>query len=291
MTGFGRAESESNGISFVVEVRSVNHRFLDVKIKMPRNLSGMEGSIKTLVKNTFRRGRIDLSVAVTGLKSSQDQIHVDWALVERHIALHQELCERFEHVKLGVSSETLLKAPGVMSSSERDEAQLAEEDLIDGVESALSKLVEMRQVEGVNMRAALLDLLAEIETSAGRLDKFAASQVEEQQSRLRERLSGLTQGLELELQQRLLIEVAILADKLDIREELDRLNSHFSQFREILLDESLDSCGRRLDFLCQEIFREINTTGSKCHMIEITQLTIEMKTLLERMREQVQNLE
>ena len=89
MTGFGRAESESNGISFVVEVRSVNHRFLDVKIKMPRNLSGMEGSIKTLVKNTFRRGRIDLSVAVTGLKSSQDQIHVDWALVERH-TLHQK---------------------------------------------------------------------------------------------------------------------------------------------------------------------------------------------------------
>ena len=141
------------------------------------------------------------------------------------------------------------------------------------------------------MRAALLDLLAELEACASRLDKFAESQVEDQQSRLQERLSGLTQGLESELQQRLLIEVAVLADKLDIREELDRLNSHFSQFRGILLDESLDSCGRRLDFLCQEIFREINTTGSKCHMIEITQLTIEMKALLERMREQVQNLE
>ena len=147
----------------------------------------------------------------------------------------------------------------------------------------------MRQVEGVNMRAALLDLLAELETSAGRLDKFAASQVEEQQSRLRERLSGLTQGLELELQQRLLIG-AILADKLDIGKNL--IGSTLTLVSsEILLDESLDSCGRRLDFLCQEIFREINTTGSKCHVIEITQLTIEMKTLLERMREQVQNLE
>jgi len=211
--------------------------------------------------------------------------------VQTYWSLHKEIEERLEGVVLSGTTGEVLRAPGVLSLGEREDEPLCEDDVISAIENALARLCEMRASEGENMGQVLSELLGELESHHLMLGKYAQNQVEVQKEKLEERIRLLTPEIGGAVQERLLIEVAILADKLDITEELDRLESHFLQFREILSTPGTEPCGRRLDFLCQEMLREVNTTGSKCQMVEITKLTIEMKTLLERVREQVQNLE
>ena len=291
MTGFGRSEGVSNGLGFTVEVRSVNHRYLDVKGRLPKYLSPLEPKLKGLVRPFAQRGRVDVQVVVTGNLTSSSGGHIDLeaaaSFIEYHKRLNRELGAEYR-----CTTSDLMKAPGVFLAEQASESrELEVEDVEEVLQEALRKLLVMREKEGVHLEKAMEDLLHQGIAYRKELVALAEKQTALHRDKLKSRIQDAIGELDQTQNARLMIEVGILAERLDVQEELDRLSSHFEQFLAICGQDSTEAVGRRLDFLCQEIVREINTTASKAQSIEITQITIELKTLMERVREQVQNVE
>jgi len=290
MTGFGASASPQAGggagSSFRVEIRAVNNRFRELIVKLPRSLMALEEPIKQIVAAEVVRGRVEVFVQSEGQPVGQ-KLAVNRGLAEQYLAALTELKDG-----LGLSGEPDLRfvagLPGVIGLGEDKpdlEAVLAE--LQPALEAALAGLVKMRRSEGQRLVQDIRERLEAVDEFRRQLEGLAQGLVAEAQERVRERLEALI-GQEVE-PQRLAQEAGILADKLDVTEELVRLASHLSQFRGYL--DQGGAVGRRLDFLCQEMFREINTIGSKANRAEASQLVVETKAELEKIREQVQNLE
>jgi uncharacterized protein (TIGR00255 family) len=288
MTGFGAAEGRVGKARVAVEVRSVNHRFFSASLKLPGALARWEGEVREALRRGVSRGHVTLT-ARAERSETQAAATIDEARLAAYVATLRELQQRHElagEVDLG----TLLRLPDVVAARGEEEDQGSAEELIAIVDRAVLALGAMREQEGARLVAFLEDRLAVIESAAGRLAARAPVRTIEQRDRLREAVRELAGGVSID-EGRLAQEIAILADRLDVQEELERFRSHLSAFRGALHAGSVDGVGKRLGFVLQEMLREANTTGSKANDVELTRDVLIIKEELERAREQVENLE
>jgi uncharacterized protein (TIGR00255 family) len=290
MTGFGRGEVTGQGVTVAVEARSVNHRHLDVVLRLPPTLSALEGPARRLVQSRLERGRVEVAVQlVRPAGQSAQQVRVDTALARRYLEEARALA-----AELGVPPEPslswLLDQPGVLVLEEAalPDAQVLEPLLLESVGKALDELVARRTTEGAGLASGLLglahELSAEVATMSGRAPVAAARRAE----RLRERVRALLGDVPVD-EARILTEVAMWAQKTDITEELTRLRVHLDEFAQML--DKGGPVGRAFDFLIQELHREVNTVAAKADDLELSQAALAAKGIIEKMREQVQNLE
>lgn len=291
MTGFGRATRELEGIGLEVEARSVNHRHLDLRIRLPRGLADQETRLKQRVQGRLSRGKVDITVSLA-MGASESSLEIDEGIASQYVAAAGRL--RAAHdlgAPLDVSS--LLALPGVTRLVETEaEAESLLAPLDEAIDEAISALLAMRASEGESLAAEFEGRLATVTGLADAFEARAGEVVEVAKQRLRKRTEQIEREVGLMDEARLHQEIVIAADRLDITEELVRLRSHVDQFRETLASAGADApVGRRLDFLLQELGREANTVGSKASDAPLAQDVVELKTELERIREQVQNVE
>jgi len=289
MTAFGRGEKSHGGRNWTVEIRSVNHRFCDIKIRLPRKLSGLEEAIKREVSAAFTRGHIEVTVNCDGNEEGNYQLRADLHMARQyHLCLQEIISDLGLNTQPDLATIAAYREVIVSESQAENLDEVWTDGLAPALAAALTACQQMRQAEGNHLRADLLSRLAFIATAAGKIEAMVPQLRADRESNMRERLTTLLHGVDLD-PQRLAQEVAIMADKADVTEELVRLRSHISQFGKFLDQD--EAVGRRLDFLLQEFLREINTIASKIVNAEIAHLGVELKNELEKMREQVQNLE
>ena len=288
MTGFGRAEGVVLGRETVVETRSVNNRFRDVLIRMPKSFNALEDTIKKLAAEYVTRGRLEIYIQLGEPAERQKRLKLDLELARTY---HELLVELKNELNLAgdVTLEKMTEYRDIIQYEE-EKTDLDEfmASLKPVIQEALDNLVKMRQTEGNTLAEDFDSRLNDLRQWVAEIDSRRGVVLEETRTKLQNRIETLTQGVDLD-EQRLAQEVAFLIDRGDITEELVRLGSHFDQFRSHLAAD--EAVGRRLDFLLQEINREVNTIGSKSSDVNITRLVVDIKTELEKIREQVQNVE
>jgi uncharacterized protein (TIGR00255 family) len=292
MTGFGRSSFQLVGVAFDVEVRSVNHRYLDARVRLPRLLAALEGEVRARIQGRFARGKVDLSVTGPGGGVPTPRLEIDLEAAREYLRVAQELSEG-GRVAGTLDVGTLLSLPGVSRLAEPEvPAEALREALFDAVDTALEALDAMRAAEGGALERDLLERAARVDALAASLQERAGVVQEAVRERLRRRAEQLGQETGLRDETRLHQEIVIAADRLAVSEEIVRLRSHVQQFRRIVGEGgSGKPVGRRLDFLLQEFGREANTIGSKGCDAPIAYQIVELKTEIERLREQVQNVE
>ena len=287
MTGFGRSRKETGGREMTVEVKSVNHRFLDIACRMPRSVSYLEETARSIISGQLVRGHIDVYVAYQNNRDDTKEIILDLPLASAYKTAFNQLREELK-LDSSITIEDYIQIPGIIKVVEKEDDQAAIKSLFEETLSeALLQLTEMRKLEGMSLSRDLLLKLNRIEVLKEQIEKLAPSVIASYRTRLKARLTDLLAGNIDE--NRFETEVAIFADRCAIDEELVRLKSHIQQMR-VLLDGD-EAAGRKMDFLVQELNREINTIGSKASDGEIAKYVVEAKGEIEKFREQVQNLE
>lgn len=288
MTGFGRGEAETKGRRWTVEIRCVNHRYLDLKLKLPNGYAGLEEQVRKHVSNVLTRGRVDVILSVSGDFSDLQEVEVNSSLA---ITYRDALARLAGQLALqdDTSLSRLASYSDVLTLKQRSEDL---DDVWPSMEKALLEALtacdQMRSEEGEAMAADLQERLDQFAAVIQQIEKRIPELLKEREEKLQERLEKLLGNIQLD-PQRLAQEVAILADKTDVTEEIVRLNSHINQFRSFLTSE--EATGRKIDFLLQEFLREVNTMASKINDADIAHLTVSLKAELEKMREQIQNIE
>jgi uncharacterized protein (TIGR00255 family) len=289
MTGFGRSELQSGDHTCKVEIRSVNNRFLDVKTRLPRNFSALEFDLKKRIKDKCSRGSIDVSISFQRdeTDSSGSEIRPNLELASQYLGAFKLLRD-----KLGLTGEidinTILPLKDVIQHEPLALSNGIEELITNATEAAMDQLIEMRDEEGKHLEKEILELLNEVEKQKDLIKPRQSIMVTQYRDRLNERIKSLTEGIAID-PARLDQEVALLAERCDITEEITRLESHLSHFRQLVQSE--EPMGRKLEFLIQEFNREANTIGSKTLDIEVSRSSIEIKSALEKIREQLANIE
>jgi uncharacterized protein (TIGR00255 family) len=288
MTGFGRGELEKDGRVWTAEVRCVNNRYLDLKMKLPRGYALFEEKIRKKVAETYLRGRVDLFLSVSGDFSDLQKVKVNVPLAEGYRNALQFLSGQFglENV---ITTQMLAAYPDVLVREQKDEDLIVLWELVEKViDAALESCDTMRAQEGKVLAADLMTRLYFFENTIANIEKNIPELLEQRLKSLQERLEKLLVNVQLD-PARLAQEVAVMADKTDVTEEIVRLRCHIGQFTLFLREES--GIGRKLDFLIQEFLREVNTLASKINDAAVAHLTVDLKSELEKMREQVQNIE
>ncbi len=287
MTGFGAAEGDVGGAHVLVEVRSVNHRFFSPSIKLPGAYTRWEGEVREALRKSVGRGHVTLTARVDQRTVSGGRI--DEAMFASYVSKLLELQQRY-----GLNGDldvgTILRLPDVISSNDGEESEGSASELVAIVDRAAAALDVMRRSEGERLTEYLSDRLAVVEQAIDRIAARAPDRLVEQRDRLRESVKELAGGVAVD-DQRLAQEIAIMADRLDVSEEISRFRSHVRAFRASLGDGAADGVGKRMGFLLQEMLREANTTGSKANDTSMLQDVLLIKEELERIREQVENLE
>ncbi|MGG3466612.1 YicC/YloC family endoribonuclease [Neobacillus pocheonensis] len=287
MTGFGRGKTESGSYSVNVEVKTVNHRFCEMNIRMPRQLLKIEDKIKKKLNQHIRRGRVEVYVSLEGEGAVTRKVHVDWKLIEEYYQFIKEARSKFK-IEGNVSLQDLLNRTDLIHIEESEAGNEDLENLVlAATEEAVILLKQMRMAEGEEIKKDLIAIISQLEAIVFELQKFAPLVVQSYKDRLTKRMLEFVNG-QLD-ETRILTEIAVFADKADINEEMTRLKSHIQQFLQTLTDQ--EPIGRKLDFLVQEMNREANTIGSKANDSNIAKMVVEMKSLLEKLKEQVQNIE
>jgi uncharacterized protein (TIGR00255 family) len=288
MTGFGAADGALGDARASVEIRTVNHRFFSPNLKLPSALSRWENEIREVLRQKIARGHVTLTLRVDRAVGTGPVIN-EARLVEYAVALRE--IQRSHSLGGEVDLATLLRLPDVVASSGETEMDAGVgEALVALVNKAVDNLTSMRRAEGAQLAAFLIERVAAVETRLARVEKRAPIRLKEQHERVTRTVSELIGGAGAD-PQRIAQEIAILADKLDVAEELDRFRSHLAAFRETAESRSSDPVGKRLGFILQEMVREANTIGSKASDAQIQEDVIAIKEELERIREQVENLE
>lgn len=288
MTGYGRAEILFDTKRVVVEMKSVNHRFADINIKLPRIYSFLEEKIREEVKHFAARGKIDVFIMIDDFREDGKQIQVDMALAGQYKKAVDALSETFA-LQNDLTAGQLARFPDIFQIDKTEEDHdVIWREVQQTLHEAGENFLQMRQREGERIGKALLECGKRIQTVVQQIEALAPAAVQEYQQRLREKIVELTQQQDID-ETRLLTEVAIYADKLCTDEEITRLKSHLEELDHLLhLEEPV---GRKLDFLIQEMNREVNTIGSKCNQIDIAKLVVDTKSEIEKLREQIQNIE
>ena len=289
MTGYGKGERSNNDFKIKAELKSVNHRYLDITVKLPRYLIYLEESIKKLVKERLGRGKVDVFINLDFESLSSLEVKVDIPLA---MSFKQALSDLKEQLQLDDSIRlgNILSIPDVIRTEKRDLDEASVWETLKGaLESALDQISSMREAEGLQLKLDMLGKLNVIEGIVEEVRSRSPRVVEEYKKKLNDRVQSLLEDPSVIDQDRLALEVAIYADKSSIDEELTRMNSHIGQFRAIVDEEG--AVGRKLDFLIQEFNREVNTMGSKSSDSIIVNKVVELKSEIEKIREQVQNIE
>ena len=288
MTGFGRAKLEVNDRIYTIEIKSVNHKYNDISVKLPRNLSYLEDKIKKEVNNNTSRGKIDILVTFENYSESGKRIIINHELAQKYIEELKKVAKEND-IKDEIYVTEIAKMPDVLTlKNDEDEESTIEAEVLQGLKEAISNFVQMRQAEGNRIKEDLERRIQDVESNIEKISEHSTGLIEEYIVKLEERIKEILK-VDVVDQARLATEVVIYADKCSIEEELTRLKSHVTGFKSLLKEEN--PVGKKIDFLLQEMNREINTTGSKSGCIEITNLVIQVKTQLEDIREQIQNIE
>lgn len=287
MTGFGRSKKESGSISVNVEVKTVNHRFCEFNIRMPRQLLKIEDKLKKKLTQHIRRGRVEVYVSIEGESAVTRKVHVDWNLIDEYYQFIKQAREKY-NIDGTLTLQDLLNRSELIHIEESEIGNEELENLVlTASEEAVILLKQMRTAEGEELKKDLRASLSQIEVNLLQLQQHAPIVAKVYQERLVKRMQEFINGQVDET--RILTEVAVFADKVDINEEITRLKSHIGQFIHTLNDQ--EPIGRKLDFLVQEMNREANTIGSKANDANIAKKVVEIKSLLEKLKEQVQNIE
>lgn len=287
MTGFGRGVSQTEYFQLTIEIRSVNHRFLEVSSRFPKEWMEAEVAAKKQIQQKLSRGKLDVSVNVQDSKQSTQQIAINWPLVEAYKQAREELQQQVPLQKEWAMSELLSIDGAVTIEKIEVPQQHIAQAVYEAVEEALHNLITMREREGMALLQNMKQFQRALSVEVQRIREFASEATTKYREKLLLRMNEVTGSTVVE--DRVLTEVAIFAEKIDIVEELDRLNSHLIQLDVIFAEDQ--SIGRKLDFLLQEIHRELNTIGSKNQSAQLSIAVIESKAILEKMREQAQNIE
>ena len=289
MTGYGKAEYSQNGITLTVEIKTVNNRFLDIIPKYPRAFVFLDDLIRKTVQRKIKRGRVELFVTYQNVNESGKTLVVDKSLADQYVKLAQDFASDYS-LPNDFSVTFLMRSPDVVTEqmAVSDDDDFLTEVLEQTLVGALDKLIEMRAVEGDKLEKDLLSRACTVEQLVGEIERRAPSIKDEYQTRLKAKMEEILGDVKFD-ETRLLQEVAIFADKSNIDEEITRLKSHVAQLRDIC-NKGVD-VGKKLDFLMQEFNRETNTVCSKSNDLEITRLGLALKNEIEKMREQVQNIE
>ena len=288
MTGFGRERRIIDGREYLVEIRSVNNRYLECSAKLPRQYAYLEDELKKLLKSKISRGKVEVSLSVVSLEGKEEQIAVNNLIVEAYLSALRETGERF-----GLTDDITLSSVFRMSAVFNIVRPEVNEDAIKEAvltvaEAALEKFVGMRETEGARLKSDLLEKAAGLEKMVEQVEAYSPETVEAYRKRLYDKMCEVLSSTQVD-QQRILTEAAIFSEKVAVDEETVRLHSHFAQFRQMLEEEI--PVGRKLDFLVQELNRETNTIGSKCQDLRVTRIVVDMKSEIEKIREQIQNIE
>jgi len=289
MTGFGRAECQNGDYSYKAEIRSVNNRFIEINTRLPKAYVDLEQPLKKLIKSHCTRGSISITITLASTNESSGE----WE-VKPNLSLASQYVEALEKIQTSLGLEGKLNIDSVVGLRDIIKVEPVTIDpakeslLLNITESAITSLRKMREEEGKHLQEDLAERIDLIEKHAVQIKKRQPEIIQEYKARLEEKVKLLNDGVEVDAS-RLAQETAILADRCDITEEITRLNSHLKQFRKLF--ESTEPVGRKLEFITQEINREVNTMGSKSSDIEATNLVIEMKSTLEKIREQLANIE
>ncbi len=288
MTGYGRSKLEKNNRIYTIEIKSVNHKYSDISIKMPRNLSYLEDKIKKEIDANISRGKIDVFVNFENYSDEGKKIVVNRDLVKRYVEEFSIIANE-NNLSMDIPVIELTKLPDVLNLRiEEDNEEIIENEVFECLKTAIDNFVAMRRTEGEKIKEDLLQRISRVEESIEKISTYSTGLIEEYVVKLEERVKELLKTDIID-EARLATEVVIYADKCSVEEEITRLKSHVVQFRQMLEEEK--PIGKKMDFLIQEMNREINTTGSKSASLDITNLVIETKTELEDIREQIQNIE
>lgn len=289
MTSFGRSNSEEGKKRvFTVEMKSVNSRYLDVNIRMPKSIISLEEEIRKMISNSLNRGKVDVFINIKNYNEGAGVPKVDINLAQGYLQCFKEIEEKL-NIKNDISVMQIARFPEVITIiEEEDKIDEIWKELKPLISSSLDMMINMREVEGEKLKEDILIKINQIEELVSKVEEFADSIPKVFKQKLEERLKDLLGNVEVD-ENRIATEVCILADKATVDEEIIRLNSHINQVRETLkLNEPI---GRKLDFIVQEMNRETNTIGSKSSDIKMTNIVIDIKNILEKIREQVQNIE
>ncbi len=290
MTGYGRARETRNGRDITVEVRSVNNRYLDCNVKMPRAYIFAEDAVKAAVQKAASRGKVDVFISVDSLGAEETVVKVNEPLARQYVDAMKQLFEMGGgFVKGNCYATDLARLPDVLTITKAEEdLETISADLAAVLDEALKNYVAMRETEGKKLAEDILGRLQTIEELTAKVEERSPQTVSEYREKLAARMNEVLQSTTID-ESRILTEAAIFADKVAVDEETVRLRSHLAQLREML--ESDIPVGRKLDFLIQEVNRESNTIGSKCTDLTISKWVVELKAEIEKIREQVQNIE
>lgn len=288
MTGFGRGEYKEDGVELIVEIKTVNNRYLDVAVKSPRVFNVCDDEIRSSVREMMTRGHADVFITLCDKREKEKSLRLDEGAARAYVQAAKTVSALFPEVENDLTVTGVLRFPDVIKS---DEITSLDDELTKALnaalETALKNLNAMRKKEGEKLAADMLSRMDEIERLVSKIEKRAPQVAENYRVKLGEKLKKILDGVEVD-EARLLSEVAIFTDRCNIDEELTRLGSHVSQFREICREGVV---GRKLDFLVQEFNREANTICSKSNDVEVTRLGLALKNEIEKIREQVQNVE
>ena len=288
MTGFGRCEVQKDSRKFTVEMKSVNHRYLDVNIRMPKKLNFFETAIRNLLKSYANRGKVDIFITYEDLSQAQVAVKYNAALAGEYLKYLKQMEEEFG-LENDIRVSTLSRYPEVFTMEEQSED---EEELWNGLKEALegafTQFVQTRETEGENLKKDILAKLDNLSELTGHIEERSPQIITEYRAKLDEKMKELLSDTQIE-ESRIAAEVILFADKICTDEEIVRLKSHISHMRNTL-DEK-DEIGRKLDFIAQEMNREANTILSKANDIEVSDYAISLKTEIEKIREQIQNIE
>ncbi|MGF0094875.1 YicC/YloC family endoribonuclease [Peptoniphilus sp. SGI.035] len=288
MTGYGLFEKKSDDFYIKIEMKSVNNRFLDINVRMPSSILYAEESVKSFIKDKIKRGKVDVFINFEYLNSKDVKIDVDYELLNKYISISKDLKEKFGVIE-DLSFSKLIEDSNIFKPQKVEfEGDYIKEELLEVVRFAARDLVEARNIEGEKIKNDFLVKLEEIKKLTDFIEKRSPITLKENEKRLRERVSEYLDSSEID-EDRILTEIAIMLDKLSIDEEITRLKIHIDNFNDII--NSKGAIGRKLDFLIQEMNRESNTIGSKSNDIEIISKVVLLKSEIEKLREQAQNVE
>lgn len=287
MTGFGRGKYEVDGRNYIVEIKSVNHKYTDINVRLPRFLISLEDPIRKRINSVISRGKIDVFVTFENYSNKGTNIKINKELAKEYIKELKELSEETE-IDFKISLIDVSRLPEILKLEDDEDDELIGNELMIALDNALDNFVQMRETEGKRLIEDIEKRIYVIQEKVSEITKFSSTLVQEYIEKLQTRVNELLEPGKVD-ENRLMQEIVIFSDKSSIEEELTRLSSHIKQFLDLIKMSS--PIGKKIDFLIQEINREVNTIGSKANCLEITNRVIEIKTEVENIREQIQNIE
>ncbi len=287
MTGYGKSTLNVNSREYQVEIRTVNHKYSDISIKMPKIMSYLEDNIRKEISSQIKRGKIDISISFENYAQETNNVRINTELAKLYIKELRKLAEE-ENISANIDVTEISKFPDVLKIKCDFDENLIKEEISEVLRDALNQVIKMRENEGTQIAEDILTKISQIESKTEEIFELSTGLIDEYVVKLEARVKELLKTDELD-KSRLMQEVVIYADKCSVEEEITRMRSHILQLRDLL--KVNEPVGKKMDFLIQEMNRETNTIGSKANNLEITNRVVDIKTILEDIREQIQNIE